>query len=67
MSIPVEEDRLELTVWVDDTPVNISVEGPGLEFEQALKALFIAGKEEVLLSLIEQAAASGEENDGEED
>lgn len=67
MSIPVEEDRLALTVWVDDTPVNISVEAPGLEFEQALKALYVAGQEEVLLSLIEQAAASGEENDGEED
>lgn len=60
-------DSMEVTVWVDDTPVSVTVEAPDLSFEQGLKALYVAGQEDVLQSLIEQAFDIQKEEEKEDD
>lgn len=60
-----ELNTTELTIWVDDVPVQIMVQSPDEKFETALKALHLAGREETLMALIDQAAeiVEGRENE----
>lgn len=60
-----ELNTTELTIWVGDVPVQIMVQSPDEKFETALKALYLAGREETLKVIIDQAAeiVEGRENE----